>query len=141
MKYRDLCLKQIREANDLDFAHFTYQIGMCSCCYDPKHLPKRYWKDGIIPEHDDYTYLLFKNADNGSGIVRRDDIIEGGTCIEWGFPEEKLENVCRDLQKQLSDEYVVLVPKSHFYCIIVYEVNSEYVEIKLNEGNHYLLEA
>lgn len=36
MKYKELNLKKIREDNDLDFAHFTYQKGMCSCCYGQK---------------------------------------------------------------------------------------------------------
>ena len=61
MKYRDLNLKKIREDNDLDFAHFTYQKGMCSCCYGPWDLPKRHWKNGIVREQsEDVQYLLFK---------------------------------------------------------------------------------
>lgn len=99
MKYKDLDLKKIRENNDLDFAHYTYKNGMCSCCYGPKDLPKRYWKGGAIPEHDDYTYLLFKNAKNGSGIVKRDDEIEDYQCVNWEFPIEKLENVCKEKNK------------------------------------------
>lgn len=34
MQYGDLNLKKIRDDNEFDFAHFTYQRGMCSCCYD-----------------------------------------------------------------------------------------------------------
>jgi hypothetical protein len=139
MKYKDLNLKKIREDNDLDFAHFTYQKGMCSCCYGPKDLPKKYWKDGVIPEHDNYTYLLFKNADNGSGHVKRDDDIDELTYIEWDFPEEKLESVCRDLQKQFSDEYVVLVPKSTAFCIVVDKANSGRIERHVESGNYYIL--
>ena len=121
MKYKDLNLKKIREDNDLDFAHFTYKNGMCSCCYGPKDLPKRYWRGGTIPEHNDYTYILFKNANNGSGIVKRNDEIccHSYDCISWDFPIEKLENVCKDLQTQLGDEYVVLVPPNTMYCIII----------------------
>ena len=141
MKYKDLNLKQIREANNLDFAHFTYQRGMCSCCYGPKNLPKRYWRNGIIPKHDNYTYLLFKNADNGSGHVKRDEDIDDYTCIEWRFPEEKLDDVCRDLQEQLGDEFVVLVPKSNFHCIVICKVGSRYIDSQLEKGNHYILEA
>lgn len=140
MQYKDLNLKAIRESNNLDFAHFTYQRGMCSCCYGPKDLPKKYWKNGIIPEHDDYTYLLFKNADNGSGHVKRDDDIDDSTYIEWDFPEEKLESVCRDLQKQFGDEYIVLVPKSISFCIAVYKANSERIEKELESGNYYILD-
>jgi len=67
--YSDLNLKAIREALNIDFAHFTYKQGQCSCCYGPKDLPKMYWKDRTIPEGDDYSYILFKNANNGSGTV------------------------------------------------------------------------
>lgn len=136
MKYKDLNLKKIREDNDLDFAHFTYQRGMCSCCYGPKDLPKRYWRGGVIPKHDDYTYLLFKNADNGSGVVKRDDEIccHSYECISWDFPIEKLENVCKDLQEQLGDEYVVLKPKDAMSCILICEKGSRYVESHIKNG-------
>lgn len=133
MKYQDLNLKKIREDNDLDFAHFTYQKGMCSCCYGPKNLPKRYWRNGIIPEGDDYTYLLFKNAYNGSGEVKRTDEIKDYTCIEWRFPMEKMYSVCRDLQKQLGDEYVVYMPKDDSVCIIVLKADSPYKDKKEEE--------
>lgn len=92
---------------------------MCSCCYSPKDLPKRYWRDGIIPEGDDYQYILFKNANNGSGEVKRNDEIKTYQCVEWHFPIEKLAKVCGDLQKQLGDEYVVRAPKSQDWCIII----------------------
>ena len=136
MKYKELNLKKIREDNDLDFAHFTYQAGMCSCCYGPKDLPKRYWRNNTIPEGDDYTYLLFKNANNGSGIVRRDDEIccHSYECVSWDFPIEKLENVCKDLQSQLGSEYVVLVPPNKMHCIIVCEAGTRYVESHIKDG-------
>lgn len=119
MKYKELNLKKIRDDNGLDFAHYTYKKGMCSCCYGPKDLPKRYWKNGVILEHDDYTYILFKNADNGSGVVKRDDEIRSYQCISWRFPMEKLQKVCDDLQNQLGNNYVVIVPKDNFTCIII----------------------
>lgn len=138
MKYRDLNLKKIREDNDLDFAHFTYQKGMCSCCYGPKHLPKRYWRGGVIPEHDNYTYLLFKNADNGSGVVKGNDEIccHLYDCIEWNFPIEKLENVCKDLQAQLGDEYIVLKPKDDSKCIVVCKSGTKYAENHLKDNDY-----
>lgn len=139
MKYENLNLKLVRELNDLDFAHFTYQPGMCSCCYGPKDLPKRYWKGGVIPEHNDYTYLLFKNADNGRGHVKRYEEISDCTYIEWSFPKEKLEQVCYNLQEQLGDEYVVLVPKSTMKCIAIYKANSEYIDSKLENDEYYIL--
>lgn len=138
MKYKDLDLKKIRKDNDLDFAHFTYKEGMCSCCYGPKDLPKRYWKGGIIPEHENYTYLLFKNADNGSGVVKKDDEICCNLydCIEWNFPIEKLENVCKDLQAQLGDEYVVFKPRDDSKCIIICKNGTKYAENHLKDNDY-----
>lgn len=134
MQYGDLNLKKIRDDNGLDFAHFTYQRGMCSCCYGPRDLPKRYWRGNVIPEDDyDYTYLLFKNADNGSGHVKRTDEIDNYTCIEWGFPMEKLENVCKDLQEQLGDKYVVLMPTDTYTCIQIFRYDFPYLADKLKE--------
>lgn len=71
-RYKDLNLKEIREKTGIDFAHFTFQPGMCSCCYGPEDLPSLYWKDRRI-KHDNYSYILFKNADNGSGSVTKND--------------------------------------------------------------------
>ena len=138
MKYKDLNLKKIREDNDLDFAHFTYQKGMCSCCYGPKDLPKRYWRNNTILDGDDYTYILFKNADNGSGIVKRDDEIccNSYDCIGWDFPIEKLENVCKDLQEQLGDEYAVFKPKNHMHCIIICKNGTRFVERFLQDDDY-----
>ncbi|MEE1084982.1 MAG: hypothetical protein UH850_14745 [Paludibacteraceae bacterium] len=138
MKYKDLNLKKIREDNGLDFAHFTYQKGMCSCCYGPKDLPKRYWRNGVIPEHNDYTYILFKNANNGSGIVKRDDEIccHSYECISWDFPIEKLENVCKDLQAQVGNEYVVFKPKSHRCCILICKKGTIYEEKHLQDDDY-----
>ena len=134
MKYKDLNLKKLRDDNGLDFAHFTYKRGMCSCCYGPKDLAKRYWKDRTIPDHDDYTYLLFKNADNGSGCVKFEDEIEDYTCIEWDFPEEKLDAICRDLKAQLGDEYLVLKPKDRFTCIRICTKDSHSFDFEREEG-------
>lgn len=136
MKYKELNLKKIREDNDLDFAHFTYKNGMCSCCYGPKDLPKRYWRNNTIPEGDDYTYILFKNANNGSGIVKRDDEIKDYQCVSWEFPIEKLENVCKDLQEQVGDGYEVLMPTNDMYCIVIFHKGSRYIEYELKSG-HY----
>lgn len=132
MQYGDLNLKKIRDDNGLDFAHFTYQRGMCSCCYGPRDLPKRYWRGSNIPDSSyDYTYLLFKNADNGSGHVKRADEIEDYTCIEWHFPMEKLEKVCKALQEQLGDEYVVMMPTDKYTCILILTAGSRYLTDKI----------
>ena len=137
MTYKELNLKKIREDNDLDFAHFTYQRGMCSCCYGPWDLPKRYWRDGKVQaRYKDVQYILFKNADNGSGVVKRDDELccHSYECIAWEFPIEKLENVCKDLQKQVGDEYVVLKPKDTMGCILICEAGSKVIERETKDG-------
>lgn len=153
MQYGDLNLKKIRDENELDFAHFTYQRGMCSCCYGPLDLPKRYWKGGKKPVEveidgkwhyeldgqkvntDNIQYILFKNADNGSGHVRRADEIDNYTCIEWGFPMEKLEKVCKDLQEQLGDKYVVLMPTDTYTCIEIFRYDFPYLVDTIKKYN------
>ena len=123
---------------DMKASLLTYKNGMCSCCYGPKDLPKRYWRNNTISEGDDYTYILFKNANNGSGIVKRDDEIccHSYECISWDFPIEKLENVCKDLQSQLGSEYVVLKPKDTYGCILICKVGSRYIE-SFTENGYY----
>ena len=137
MQYGDLNLKKIRDDNGLDFAHFTYQKGMCSCCYGPRDLPKRYWRGSVIPDDDyDYTYLLFKNADNGSGHVKRTDEIDDYTCIGWRFPMEKMEKVCKDLQEQLGDKYVVLMPTDTYTCIQIFRYDYPYLVDQIMKRNY-----
>lgn len=149
MQYGDLNLKKIRDDNGFDFAHFTYQRGMCSCCYGPLDLPKRYWRGGKKPieveghyeldgqkvDTDNIQYILFKNADNGSGHVRRADEIDNYTCIEWGFPMEKLKKVCKDLQEQLGDKYVVLMPTDTYTCIEIFRYDFPYLADTIKKYN------
>ena len=142
MKYQDLNLRKIREDNGLDFAHFTYLRGMCSCCFSPLELPARYWHKGIKPASmDNVQYLLFKNADNGSGWVKKTDEIKDYQCISWEFPETKLVQICKDLQEQLEDEYVVLVPESKDFCIVIIKASeSDLLATELKRGHHHILE-
>ena len=135
-QYKDLNLKKIREALDIDFAHFTYLRGQCSCCYGPKDLPKRYWKDGII-KYSDYTYALFKNADNGSGIVSKNDYITNYTCISWDMSMEKAEQFCEMLQEQLDTDYLVLCPKNTDYCIQILCKSEGLFKLAVNEIARY----
>lgn len=115
--FGDLNLKKIREDNNLDFAHYTYKRGMCSCCYGPKDLAACYWKDGVIPEGDEYTYILFKNAHNCSGTKRKQDVIDCTQYIGWRMSPEQLEGVCKDLRAQLGPSYEVVKPEDSCYCI------------------------
>lgn len=126
MQYKDLNLKKLRDENGLDFAHFTYLPKQCSCCYGPLDLPARYWRRGIKPETmDNVQYLLFKNADNGSGFVRRNDELSEVEYIEWNFPLEKLDKICEELQRQVGKEYVVLIPKDITTCISIVKADCE----------------
>ena len=122
MLYKDLNLKQIRDENKIDFAHFTFLKGMCSCCYGPKDFPKKYWRNGKIATDNNYTYLLFKNAENGSGTVTRNDTIEN-VYVCWEFPEEKLKKVCDDLQQQLGSDYTVEIPTNKYECIKIVKLD------------------
>lgn len=133
--YRDLDLKEIRDACGLDFAYHTYSKGQCSCCYGPLDM-RRGWAKGKKPKKivldertfkwdrdtNDIAYILFKNADNGSGRIKSlDEPIEDYTCIEYHFTsKEQMLNVCDMLQQQLGDEYSVEVPESNNFCIVLH---------------------
>lgn len=121
IQYKDLNLKEIREKANLDFAHYTYKKGMCSCCYGPKDLPKRYWKNNMISEDNNYTYILFKNANNGSGAVTKNHFIKKYTYISWRMNQEQLDLVCNLLLEQLDEDYVIVKPQSKHECILILE--------------------
>lgn len=121
MKYSELDLKQLREDNGLDFAHFTYLRHMCSCCYSPLDFPLVYWHNKTKPSSmEGVQYLLFKNASNGnSGIKTRNDEIQDKVYVSWGFPMSKLHKVCADLQGQLTPDYQVFVPSDIYHTIVI----------------------
>ena len=123
-RYKDLDLKKIMKDFNLDFAHYTYLPGQCSCCYGPWSMDASHWRDRIVPrtpeEKDKARYILFKNADNGSGIRSRNDFIEDGTYIGWNndaISMEEIKGICEELQRQLGEEYRVEVPQDGTYCI------------------------
>lgn len=122
MKYKDLNLKHLREVCDIDFAHYTYKRGMCSCCYGPKDLPARYWRNNKILEDVDYNdimYILFKNADNGSGCVKANDDMRQTEYIEWHLTPEQLDKVIAELKRQVGNEYDVERPENEYKCIVL----------------------
>ena len=123
--YNDLKLKELREKCDIDFAHYTYKKGQCSCCYGPKDLAKIHWRKGIEVTEDlkDYSYILFKNADNGSGHVTKNDTLNDIEFIQWSLNDIQLHDVCKELSVQYGDGWVVLVPKDHMTTIIVMNRN------------------
>lgn len=125
--FGDLNLKKVRTMADLDFAHFTYKPGQCSCCYGPTDLPKLYWKDEETLKKaketekelkTDYTFILFKNANNGSGSVTKKDEIDFTQYIDYKVKDEKqLKIVVDELQRQLGSEYEVIMPETTLDCI------------------------
>ena len=75
----------------------------------------------------DFSFILFKNAYNGSGSVRKKDVIGrhkyeySSVYILWSLSEEQMDLVCSLLQEQLGPGYKVVRPKNSMYCIeIVY---------------------
>ena len=119
--YSDLKLKELLEKCDIDFAHYTYKKGQCSCCYGPKDLAKTHWRKGIEVTEDlkDYSYILFKNADNGGGYVKKTDHLHDIEFISWRLDNNQLDRVCYELSVQYGDGWVVLVPKDSMTTIIV----------------------
>lgn len=119
--YNDLNLKELREKCDIDFAHYTYKKGQCSCCYGPKDLAKTHWRKGIEITDDlrDYSYILFKNADNGSGHVTKNDHLSDIEFVSWNLNDDQLDRVCYELSVQYGEGWVVLVPKDDMTTIII----------------------
>lgn len=137
-QYKDLNLKKIRDEFGLDFAHFTYQKGMCSCCCGPEDLPKKYWKDGIVKDNN-YSYILFKNADNGSGVKTRNDVIEDYTCIEWEIPDSvDVTDICRAILNQLDGDYCIEIPKTKNFCIVIRTTESILNDVDLRAQTNLL---
>lgn len=121
LQYRDLDLKGLREKCDIDFAHYTYIDNMCSCCYGPRDFPARYWRNGVIKDDKDISFILFKNASNGSGQVKRTDYLsdQRQICIEWSLNDAQLDAVIKELEKQVGSEFNVIKPDDEYRCIIL----------------------
>lgn len=126
MTYKELDLKSLREKLDLDFAHYTFQPGQCSCCYGPDDQPSIYWKDRKVlrgEELDQAKWILFKNADNGSGHVKGTDQLccHGIECILWseGIGPELLQRICDELQSRVGPQYKVIKPDDRWTTIII----------------------
>lgn len=133
--YKDLDLLKIRDECGLDFARHTYSKGQCSCCYGPLDMAAHWWAKGKKPKKkqiadrvwewdrntDEITFILFKNAANGSGVITSlEEPIKDNTRISYKFKDDKQKNkVCDMLQEQLGDEYEVIVPESKLKCIVI----------------------
>lgn len=124
--YGDLDLRAIREACGLDFAHYTYRPNQCTCCYGPEDQAKKYWHNGIILTGHDYSYILFKNAKNCCGAVKTTNRIKNYTCINWRMNEEQLTQVCKMLQEQLGDGYIVDKPADSSTTITIFTSDKIY---------------
>ena len=151
IKFKDLNLRKLIEDCGIDFAHYTYTANMCSCCYGPTDMSARYWAGKTMKEREsrrenaketrDYTYILFKNANNGCGIVNGDDYVCSAyhnnkkkfwtpnnsmtECVSWRLPDDKLDKVCEWLQGQLGEGYEVVKPTSRFCCIEIKYVGKD----------------
>ena len=122
MQYKDLDLKTLREKCDLDFAHYTYGKDQCSCCYGPRDMPAKYWKNGKVSDKTNIEYILFKNAYNGSGAVTGNDYLaeQQNIYIGWHIEsEEKLNKVIHMLREQVGREFIVSKPKDIYTCIVL----------------------
>ena len=135
-QYKDLNLKAIRDKLDIDFAHFTYLRGQRSDCSRPTSFPKKYWKDGYI-NYGAIEFILFKNADNGSGIVTKNNYITDNTYIQWEMPMDKLKVFCEELQKQLDTDYLVLCPKDDSRCVCIKCKSEGLFKITMSEIRTY----
>ena len=76
-------------------------------------------KEYFLQNCDDlYFYILFKNAENGSGIVMKNDFIKDQTYISYcNLSEEQMTIVIDMLQGQLGDGYEVVKLESKYECI------------------------
>ena len=136
MTYKELKLRELRDKLDLDFAHYTFQPKQCSCCYGPQDQPALYWKDRKILHGDELNkakYILFKNADNGSGHVRGTEEIcsrrnSGKEYILWNsdsIDDVLLTAICKELQERVGSGYKVIKPKDEYTTIIIEKVEGE----------------
>ena len=157
VKYGDLNLRKIMDDTGIDFAHFTYESGMCSCCYGPVDMNARHWAGAKMKDREErketakktgeYSYILFKNADNGSGAVSRNDYVCSSyhrgkirspwftdptiqVAVEWSLTEDQLDKVCTMLQEQLGSDYVVDKPESDSRCILIDYTGEPYIPNK-----------
>lgn len=145
MYYRDLNLKGLREKLGLDFAHFTYKDNQCSCCYGPSDMASIHWRNREVIEVDDprfekVNYILFKNANNGSGSVTKNDKLKDTEYIEYQLESfDLVKKVCEELFNQVSGYgYGVLVPKNTNKCILLFDI--ERAKKFASHGNDYIKE-
>lgn len=136
--YGDLDLIGLRKKLDLDFAHFTYLPHQCSCCYGPYDLPARYWKNNTIPEpRESIDFILFKNANNGSGCVRKTTPLKDYECVSWDLRSDpkcgeplteqevtRLDEICKELSLAYGPDWYVQVPASCSVTIIIQKIPS-----------------
>lgn len=142
--YADLNLKKIRDDCGLDFAWHTFNRGQCSCCFGPKDI-KKGWAKGKNPQKivtkqeangkaaahtpdqdtDNYTYILFKNADNGSGRIKslNEPVTDHTYILHRVSSPEQMHKICSMLQEQLGPQYLVKEPEEDLYCICIYYGN------------------
>lgn len=121
-QYKDLDLMAIAKQANLDFAHWSC-LGNCSCCIDIEgdFRQKYFTRPKSEINFTDLQYILFKNANNGSGDVKENYVIgfqsDGYGGIDTReYPvyvmhrinkQEDLQTVVKLLQEQLGVDYKV----------------------------------
>lgn len=145
MYYRDLDLAKLRNECGLDFAHYTYKKGMCPHRCGPKDLPKKYWKDGIIPHDSNFTFILFNNSDEENGTVCSDDVIGDNVHIMYRFDsDDQMKKVCKHLSAMLGYEYQVIESDGDLVIKHVNNIDEAIKELKefnFKETNDFILKG
>lgn len=125
--YKDLDLIKIRDACELDFAA-PYEINTYSRGYHD--VPLSMWRNPTKAKQchfeDADSFVFFKN-DMRSPISGEHPIydenaeIANFTCIEHRFVNEmQKRRFCKALSEQLGVGYVVKMPKSDVFCVVIH---------------------
>lgn len=142
--YGELNLKKIRNKCGLDFAHFTYPLGMCPCCTTIMDFPAKYWREGrrptfVEPEEaymkghyeldgkpvaiDDFSYILFANSNKQGGYAAKGSKIDSVYVACHFKDDEQMKNVLCMLSEQLGNEYVVSIRTNTPVSAVGFEVH------------------
>lgn len=109
--YGELNLLAIRDKHKLDIAHYSYLKGM-DAMTSPLEFPKRFWRDKNNAYRWNYTCLIFKNSDDLDGRKSKADFVQDEVYLTTRFRDnQQQEEVLKDLQLALGDEYQIFVPE------------------------------
>lgn len=111
-KYGDLNFDVLRNDIGIDLVHYTCPRGHRWFELHPMDYPARCWRGGK-PSDDylDYTFILFKNAEDMGGYVTKEHYIENETFLETKFKDDiQAKRAIDELQRQLGTRYLVQWP-------------------------------